>query len=201
MEFHEKLQELRKSRGLTQEELAAALYVSRAAVSKWESGRGYPSIDSLKQLSDFFTVSIDSLLSSREALSIAEEDHKQKRTQLLDLIFGLMDLSVLLFCILPLFGQPSGDAVLAVSLFALTEISAYLKGLYCAAMGITLLVGLATLALQHSFVALWARCKRAVSLLCSALGVLVFIVSSQPYAATILFLFLIFKGLLLKNMG
>ncbi len=51
MEFHEKLQELRKQRGMTQEELATALYVSRTAVSKWESGRGYPSIDSLKAIS------------------------------------------------------------------------------------------------------------------------------------------------------
>lgn len=38
MEFGEKLQELRKSRGLTQEELSETLYVSRTAISKWESG-------------------------------------------------------------------------------------------------------------------------------------------------------------------
>ncbi|MBQ2681880.1 MAG: helix-turn-helix transcriptional regulator, partial [Eggerthellaceae bacterium] len=51
MEFSEKLQELRKARSLTQEQLAEALYVSRTAVSKWESGRGYPSIDSLREVS------------------------------------------------------------------------------------------------------------------------------------------------------
>lgn len=64
LEFHEKLQELRKSRNLTQEELAEELYVSRTAISKWESGRGYPSIDSLKAISGFFSVSIDELLSA-----------------------------------------------------------------------------------------------------------------------------------------
>ena len=72
MEFHEKLQELRKQRGLTQEELAEALYVSRTAISKWESGRGYPNIDSLKEISNFFSVSIDDLLSSEKMLFIAE---------------------------------------------------------------------------------------------------------------------------------
>lgn len=54
MEFCEKLQELRKSRGLTQEELAEKLYVSRTAISKWESGRGFPSIDSVRAISKFF---------------------------------------------------------------------------------------------------------------------------------------------------
>ena len=50
MEFNEKLQELRKGKGLTQEELAQEIFVSRTAVSKWESGRGYPNIDSLKDI-------------------------------------------------------------------------------------------------------------------------------------------------------
>ena len=76
MEFHEKLQELRRSRGLTQEELAEDLYVSRTAVSKWESGRGYPSIDSLKEISKYFSVTIDDLLSGDKLISIAEKENE-----------------------------------------------------------------------------------------------------------------------------
>ena len=78
MEFNEKLQELRKQKGLTQEELAAALFVSRPTISKWESGRGYPSIDSLKAIAKFFGITIDVLLSGEELLTIAEEDTRQK---------------------------------------------------------------------------------------------------------------------------
>ena len=63
MEFNEKLQELRKQKGMTQEELASALYVSRTAISKWESGRGYPNLESLKGISRLFSISIDELLS------------------------------------------------------------------------------------------------------------------------------------------
>ena len=77
MEFHEKLQELRRQRGLTQEELAGALYVSRTAVSKWESGRGYPNLDSLRAIAKFYGVTVDELLSSTEVLEIAEESEKQ----------------------------------------------------------------------------------------------------------------------------
>ena len=54
MEFHEKLQKLRSDEGLTQEELAEKLFVSRTVISKWESGRGYPSIDSLKAIAKHF---------------------------------------------------------------------------------------------------------------------------------------------------
>ena len=76
MEFNEKLQQLRKEKELTQEQLAEELFVSRTAISKWESGRGYPSIDSLKAISKLFSVSVDDLLSGEELISLAEIEQR-----------------------------------------------------------------------------------------------------------------------------
>ena len=101
MEFHKKLQELRKQKGLTQEELAESLYVSRTAVSKWESGRGYPNIDSLKAISRFYAVTIDDLLSGEELLTLAEDDGRQKEKHVCDLALGLLDCAAALFLFLP----------------------------------------------------------------------------------------------------
>ena len=49
------------------------MFVSRTAISKWESRRGYPSIDSLKEISRYFAVSIDDLLSGEQLITIAEK--------------------------------------------------------------------------------------------------------------------------------
>ncbi len=54
MIFPEKLQLLRKSKGLTQEELAEKVSVSRQAITKWESGQAYPDISNLISISEFF---------------------------------------------------------------------------------------------------------------------------------------------------
>ena len=195
MEFNEKLQELRKQKGLTQEELAEALYVSRAAVSKWESGRGYPNIDSLKEISRFFSVTIDDLLSGSEILTIAEEDQKQKNSLLLDLVFGLLDLSVSMFLFLPIFGQREHDAVYEVSLLALSNIAPYLMGAYITIIAGMILWGILTLALQNCNGKFWVNYKRRISFLLGGLGTLLFIVSMQPYAAALLFIFLCIKVL------
>ena len=60
--FETKIAELRKSKGISQEQLAELLNTSRQAVSKWERGESYPDIDRLKDLAVFFGVSIDYLL-------------------------------------------------------------------------------------------------------------------------------------------
>ena len=59
MELSEKIAMLRKALGLTQEQLAEKLFVSRTAVSKWETGRGMPGMDSLQQMAKFFGITLD----------------------------------------------------------------------------------------------------------------------------------------------
>ena len=197
MEFNEKLQELRKRKGLTQEELAEVLYVSRTAISKWESGRGFPNIESLKAISKFFSVSLDELLSSEEILAIAENDHKQKEHTIRDLIFGLLDGGMALLLFLPFFGQKAGGVIRSVSLLTLSDIQPYLKTAYIAFTGTMILLGIITLALQNCRQRLWVQSKSVLSLALSAVGVCLFIISQQPYAAVFAFAFLIIKALML----
>ena len=199
MEFNEKLQELRKQKGLTQEELAEILFVSRTAVSKWESGRGMPSIESLKAISKFFAVTLDDLLSSEELLVIAEDDHKQKEMHIRDMIYGLLDCSIALLFMLPFFGQKVNGAIQEVSLLALTEIQLYLKVLYLLIVTGMTALGVLTLALRNSNCALWIQNKSKVSLFVNAIGVFLFIISQQPYAAVFVFAFLIIKALMLMR--
>ena len=103
MEFNEKLQKLRKQKGLTQEELADELFVSRTAVSKWESGRGYPNIESLKAMAKFFSVTVDELLSTGEVLDLAEKEGRQKEDRFCNIVYGLLDICMVLLLFLPFF--------------------------------------------------------------------------------------------------
>ncbi len=110
MEFYEKLQRLRTERHLTQEQLATQLYVSRTAVSKWESGRGLPNLESLKAISRLFSVPIDTLLSD-EALPAPAVPARSRR-----LLSGALACIPLLIPFLPLFSRREGPLVRAVSL-------------------------------------------------------------------------------------
>ena len=197
MEFNEKLQELRKQKGLTQEELAEYLYVSRTAISKWESGRGYPNIDSLKVIAKFFEVTIDELLSGDELLTIAEEDTKQKERTVRDLVFGLLDCGIALLLFLPFFGQKADNVIQEVSLLVLNSIQSYLKIAYFVFIGTMIFMGIALLVLQNYRQRLWTRYKSVLSLALSAVGVCLFVVSQQPYPAIFVFAFLLIKALML----
>jgi len=193
MNFNEKLQELRKQKNITQEELAEVLFVSRTAISKWESGRGYPNIESLKAISKYFSVTIDELLSGEEVLSIAEEDNKQKESHFRDLVFGLLDLCPVTLLFLPFFGQRLEGKIYEVSLLTLTEVAPWLRVLYFTVVIAILVYGVVTLAFQNCQKNFWIKNKGKISIILNTLAVLLFIVSLQPYVAVFLFIFLIIK--------
>ena len=197
MELGEKLQHLRRQKGLTQEDVAGALYVSRTAVSKWESGRGYPSIDSLKAIAVFFGVTVDELLSGEEILCIAENDSKEKENRLKDIVFGLLDIGISMLLFLPFFGQKAGDAVEGVSLLALSEVSLWLRITYYILVCAITVCGIVTLVLQSCDAQFWKACKSKASIALGAAAAVLFIISLQPYAATFVFVFLIIKALML----
>lgn len=74
MLFNEKLKKLRKEEGLTQEQLAEKLNVSRQAITKWETGEGVPDIENIKQISNLFNVTIDELLKEEKNINIEKRE-------------------------------------------------------------------------------------------------------------------------------
>ena len=197
MEFHEKLQELRKQRGLTQEELAEALYVSRTAISKWESGRGYPNIDSLKEISNFFSVSIDDLLSSEKMLFIAEKEHKTNLQSMFDLLLGLVDICSFLLIVLPLYPKTAGEYIYSVNLIEYTQNNVIIRIIFWLLFVAVIAVGVTKSLLVQFKV---AKGQKALTFL--SMGLSIFIVvflalTREVYAVVVAFLLLVIKGLLL----
>ena len=197
MEFHEKLQELRKRKGLTQEELAEAIYVSRTAISKWESGRGYPSIDSLKEIANYFSVSIDELLSSEKMLSLAEKENKANLRSMCDLLFGLLDVCSFILIILPLYPNRGDDFVYSINLFEYAQTTSLNRLLYWMIFISLIAAGVIKLLLNKLGMERYNRIMTGLSMVISVLAVLLLAITREPYAIVVVFLLLVIKGCLL----
>lgn len=99
MQFSQKLLELRKKRGFSQEDLAEKLNVSRQAISRWEMGSAMPDSSNLLKISDLFGVSIDSLLhedDQPEGKPMSGENQKERNRQVaLAVLVGLHAMALL----------------------------------------------------------------------------------------------------------
>lgn len=197
MEFNEKLQELRKSRSLTQEELAEALFVSRTAVSKWESGRGYPSIDSLKEISKYFSVSIDELLTGEKLISIAEKENKSNIQKTCNLLTGIVDLFSFILIVLPLYPNPINGYIYSVNLFAYTETTSFNRMLYWIMFLTLVLVGAVKIIITQFELNKGQKIVTAFSIVLSILVILFLAMTREAYAVTIAFFLFVVKGILL----
>ena len=85
MQFNEKIISLRKSMGLSQEELGAELHVSRQTISKWESAQSYPDFQRLVLLSDYFGLTLDELVRD---VDVADVRAKNLNSEKLDSIYN-----------------------------------------------------------------------------------------------------------------
>ena len=181
---------------MTQEELAEALFVSRTAISKWESGRGYPSIDSLKEISRFFSVTIDDLICSDEMITVAENEKKELAHKYISLICNALDILLAILLFIPAFGNGPGSPE-TVSLFDLTGISPWGKIIFIAVIVVSVLNGICGVILANFNKMVWNRHRLVTGMVLSILAVLVFIAARQPYAGIVCFAFLVIKGFLI----
>ena len=99
--------------------------------------------------------------------------------------------------IIPFFGQKANGIVQEVSLLSLNGISSYLRIAYYAVVIAIIVYGILTLTFQNSQKLFWVQNREKISLILNAVAVFLFIISSQPYAGTFLFIFLIIKALML----
>lgn len=198
MELSEKLQALRRQHRMTQAQLAEKLYVSRTAVSKWESGRGTPNLESLKCLSRVFGVSIDELLSDEEPAAQAPPAARPPKGCAAAGCW--LDISAVAFILLPLYGNPVNGHVRAVNLPAFTAASAPIRAAYWLLFAMLIALGAAGLLLarpgrQQARLALCAR----LSLALHAAAILLFAAAREPYVVALLFLSFLAKLLLARQ--
>lgn len=200
MEFHEKLQQLRRQHSMTQEQLAQQLFVSRTAVSKWESGRGYPNLESLKSISGLFSVSIDELLSNDELIDLAETENRSGIERMICLVFGVLDLITAGLLFLPLVGVQDGDVIRAVTLLEQGSVTGFLRGVYVAALILVSVFGALELWLYVTEHDRGLRLCKPCSVVLYAGAILLFALSRQPYLTAFLFLlFMVKVALLIKS--
>ena len=202
MEFGEKIQKLRNQNKWTQEQLAEKLYVSRTAVSKWESGKGYPNIDSLKDIAKLFNKTIDELLSSEEIIDIAKKENTSNIKRTNNLIYGLLDIISVLFIFLPLYAHKAENFVYSVSLISTNDISNIIKASYIVILSILSLIGIAELIMNFVDNKKIQRIVNIISVMVETISILFFAMSRQTYLTAIIFIILIIKiAIIIKNIS
>ncbi|EGP4922530.1 helix-turn-helix transcriptional regulator [Enterococcus faecium] len=193
MEFNEKLQQLRTGKNLTQEQLAEQLYVSRTAISKWESGKGYPNIESLKCISKFFSVTIDELLSGEELITLAETENRSNLKKIYNYIYGILDMMAVAFIFLPLYGNSVGGYVYAVNLLSFTATTPFNLAVYWSAFAALVVIGIAKIILTHLDKETWGGIATKCSLGLTALAICFLAAAREPYITALMFLLFVAK--------
>lgn len=194
MELSEKIQKLRKEHNLTQEQFAEKLFVSRTAVSKWETGRGMPSMESLQMIAKLFHITLDELLSTEEIVVIAESENKENIKRFASYMDGIINLAAFLALLLTLYKVEDNGFFYSVPLYQLGG----WKGLvFWIAPIIMILCGIVELLLIGREQEKRIEIISTVGTIAHVGAITLLIVSGHPYPTVLLFFMFALKGVLL----
>lgn len=193
MEFNEKLQQLRTQKNLTQEQLAEQLYVSRAAISKWESGKGYPNIESLKCISKFFSVTIDELLLGEELIALAQTENHSNLKKIYSSIYGVLDMIAVAFIFLPFYGKPVDGYIYSVNLLSFTDTTSINLAIYWIVFVTLIGLGIVKLLCVHLEKESRSNIVTKCSLVLSTLSICFFAMARESYITALMFLLFVAK--------
>ena len=160
-----------------------------------QEGRGYPSIDSLKEISNYFSVSIDDLLSGEKLISIAENENKNNIHGICDSMIGIVDVCALLLIILPLYPNIVDGYVYSVNLFVYdaTDFSYIIHWIMFITM---ILTGMLKIVLTKLQLQKFNKIMTCISIVLGILTVLFLAMTGEAYAITVAFLLLVIKGII-----
>ena len=194
MELSEKIQKLRKEHNLTQEQFAEKLFVSRTAVSKWETGRGMPSMESLQMIARLFRITLDELLSTEEIVVIAESENKENIKRFASYMDSIINLAALLALLLPLYKVDDNGFFYSVPLY---QLGGWQGLVFWIAPIIMILCGIVELFLigreQEKLIGIIST----VGTIAHVSAITLLIVSGHPYPTVLLFFMFALKGVLL----
>ena len=191
MELSEKIQKLRKEHNLTQEQLAEQLFVSRTAVSKWETGRGMPSMESLQMIAKLFNITLDDLLRAEEVITIAENENKENISRFASLVDGIFNIAAIVGLFLPLYKVELDNVFCSVPLYQYKGWLAVLYWIFPVAMAIC---GIIQIMINKSERQSIKRSVNAVGVILNACAILILILGGQPYPSVMFFTLFVIKG-------
>lgn len=194
MELCKKIKKIRNDNKLTQEQFAEKMLVSRTAVSKWENGTCYPSIDSLKYMSKTFNISLDKLLSNEEILEIIKTENQSNISKYNGLLFCLLDIVRIIFIFLPLYSYKTNDFIYSVSLFNSNDLGTTLKIIFMLIYIMFLVLGIIELILNYKGNKIFIN---KISLFLDVISIFILLFTKQPYVIALMFVVFIIKIILL----
>ena len=198
MELSKKIKQIRNENKLTQEQFAEKMLVSRTAVSKWENGTCYPSIDYLKYMSQTFKISLDKLLSNEEILEIAKIENQSNISKYNSLLFCLLDIIRIVFIFLPLYSYKTNDFIYSVSLFNSNDLNSTLKIIFMLIFIIFLALGIIELIFNYKGN---NRFLNKISIFLDVISIFVLLFTKQPYVIALMFVIFIIKTIMLVNVN